>query len=367
MSILFEKGRIGAMELSNRFVRSATWEGLASDDGSVTPRLIEMLTQLAEGGVGLIIPGHAYVLSEGKAGPWQLGIHEDERIAGLSELTRAVHAQDAKIVVQLAHSGFFAMEQITGKPPMVVSAIDGFTPPAALEITPDYIRTLTAAFADAARRAQLAGFDGVQIHSAHGYLLSQFLSPIYNRRKDEYGGRVENRCRIHREIVRSIRKMVGDDFPLLIKINGQDYAQDGLTLADSVRAAKILAENGLDAIEVSGGLLSGGKLSPSRTAITTADREAYFEEDAGSFKKEIDIPLILVGGIRSFDTAERLVNDGTADFISMSRPFICEPDLIRRWQSGDRKTTFCVSDNKCFSPGFNGEGISCVTRQRLKK
>jgi 2,4-dienoyl-CoA reductase-like NADH-dependent reductase (Old Yellow Enzyme family) len=366
MSKLFERSVINGMELSNRFVRSATWEGMAAEDGSVTPKLTETLVALAKGGVGLIITSHAYILAEGQAGPWQLGIYKDELIEGFREMTTAVHSFGGKIVMQMSHSGKFASPQLTGRPPMVVSDSDGPSKSPRQEMTIDYIRGLVLAFADAARRAKAAGFDGVQIHSAHGYLLSQFLSPSFNRREDKYGGSIENRAGIHLEIYQAIRKAVGEEFPVLIKMNCQDFAENGLTLEDSLHVGRALADAGLDAIELSGGLLTGGKLSPSRSGIKTEEQEAYFREDALAFKNKINIPLILVGGMRSLEVAERLVEDGVADYISMSRPFIREPALINRWKAGDRQRALCKSDNLCFGPGMQGKGIYCVTEELEK-
>src|SRR5271157_2973117 len=192
MSKLFERSVINGMELSNRFVRSATWEGMAAEDGSVTPKLIETLVELARGGVGLIITSHAYVLPEGQAAPWQLGIYKDELIDGLQEMTTAVHSFGVKIAMQISHAGNFAPKPLIGRPPMVVSNYEGLSKSPREEMTIDYILGLVVTFGDAARRAKAAGFDAVQIHSAHGYLLNQFLSPAFNRRTDEYGGAIEN-------------------------------------------------------------------------------------------------------------------------------------------------------------------------------
>jgi 2,4-dienoyl-CoA reductase-like NADH-dependent reductase (Old Yellow Enzyme family) len=295
MSNLFEKANIGGLSLANRFVRSATWEGMATKDGAVTDRLIQTMMDLAQGGVGLIIIGHAYVLPEGQAGPWQLGVYKDELVPGLRRMTDSVHAAGGKIMMQLAHVGFFAMVKL----PMVVSDFPELSDKPRQEMSTEYIAALPGAFAQAARRAQEAGFDGVQMHSAHGYLLSQFLSPHFNRRGDQYGGDIQNRCRLHVEICRAIRAAVGPNYPVLVKLNGRDYVDGGLELADSLQAGRRLAAAGLDAIELSGGLLSGGKLSPSRKGISQPEKDAYFREEAESFKQAVDLPLILVGGMRS--------------------------------------------------------------------
>jgi len=364
--MLFEKTCIKSMTLANRFVRSATWEGMAADDGSMTPSLTKAMVDLAQGGVGLIISGHAYVLPEGQAGPWQMGMHKDELIDGHKKMTDAVHQAGGRIVAQLAHSGHFAPKELTQNTPRVVSDFEGLSKSPRHELTQDDIKRLVDGFAQGARRAKAAGFDGVQIHSAHGYLLSQFLSPAYNRRKDNYGGTIENRTRVHLEILSAVRSLVGDDYPVLIKINSQDHIDHGLTLEDSIAASKMLVQAGLDAIELSGGTLTSGALSPSRTGITKEEKEAYFKNAALSYKKAMDVPLILVGGMRSLTVAEETVKSKTADYISMSRPFIREPGLVNRWKSGDTSPATCKSDNLCFGPAMEGKGIFCVVDQ-LKK
>jgi 2,4-dienoyl-CoA reductase-like NADH-dependent reductase (Old Yellow Enzyme family) len=367
MSKLFEAGEINGMTLSNRFVRSATWEGMAADDGACTPKLIDTMAALAEGGVGLIITSHAYISSEGQAGPWQLGVYKDELVPGLESMTKAVHEKGGKIVLQLAHAGYFSFAKLTGRKPMAPSAVDGFAKGPRREMTTEDIRNVVSAYGQAASRAKRAGFDGVQIHSAHGYLLSQFLSPAFNRRSDPYGGDIHNRVRALIEVLGSVRSAVGKNYPVLVKINCQDFIENGLAPEDALQAGIMLADNGIDAIELSGGILTGGKLSPSRMGIKTEDKEAYFQQEAIEFKKKVDVPLILVGGNRSFQVAERLVEDGVADYLSMARPLIREPDLINRWKSGDRSRATCLSDNMCFGPAMKGYGIYCVTEEKLNR
>jgi 2,4-dienoyl-CoA reductase-like NADH-dependent reductase (Old Yellow Enzyme family) len=367
MSILFESTEINGMKLSNRFVRSATWEGMAAEDGGCTPTLIDLMARLAKGGVGLIISSHAYVLQDGQAGPWQLGIYKDELIPGLRDMTAAVHDNGGKIVMQLAHGGYYSHPKLIGKTPKAPSKAEHMSKTPREEMSEDDILKVIGAFESAAQRAKNAGFDGVQIHSAHGYLLSQFLSPAFNQRNDQYGGDIQNRARVHIAVLQGVRRAVGDDYPVLIKMNCQDFIENGLTAEDSLEVAKMLVAEGIDAIELSGGILSSPKLSPSRLGIKTEDKEAYFQENAGVFKAQLDVPLILVGGNRSFAVAERLVRDGVADYISMSRPFIREPDLIKRWESGDRSRATCVSDNMCFGPASKGQGIYCVAEEREKR
>ena len=364
---MFQRSAINGMTLSNRFIRSATWEGMAADDGACTPKLIDLMAALAEGGVGLIITSHTYVSPEGQAGPWQLGVYKDGLVPGLESMTKAVHEKGGKIVMQLAHAGYFSFAKLTGRTPMAPSNVEGFAKGPRQEMTAEDIQNVVSAYGQAARRAKLAGFDGVQIHSAHGYLLNQFLSPAFNQRSDQYGGDIHNRARALIEVLQVVRGTVGNDYPVLVKMNCQDFIENGMTLEDSLRIGPMLAENGIDAIELSGGVLIGGKLSPVRMGIKSEDREAYFQQEAMAFKKKVDVPLILVGGNRSFQVAERLIDEGVADYISMSRPFIREPDLINRWKSGDLSRATCLSDNMCYGPARIGDGIYCVTEEKQKR
>lgn len=364
MSILFQPATLNGMTVRNRFVRSATWEAMATPAGEVTAKLVGTIADLARGGVGLIISSHAYVSPEGQAGPGQIGVHTDAMIPGLKRMAAAAHEHGAKMVLQLAHAGYLALASITGRTPLAVSKDVRLDDAEREEITAAGIRCLVQAFADAAGRAMAAGFDGVQLHSAHGYFFNQFLSPLYNRRSDDYGGPVVNRARVHVETVAAVRKVVGSTVPILIKINGRDFADDGLEVEDSVEAASLMERAGLDAVELSGGMAKFAKFGSARLAVASEDKEAYHQPEARVYKQRLKIPLMLVGGFRSLGVAERLVGEGVCDFISMSRPFIREPDLINRWQSGDRRPAACTSDNLCYGPARSGEGIYCVTARK---
>ena len=364
MRKLFETSEINGMSLPNRFIRSATWEGMATDDGGVTHKLVDLMAALAKGGVGLIISSHSYVRQDGQAGPGQLGVYKDEQIQGLETMTQAVHDNGGKIVMQLTHAGIHANPTLTGQTPLALSAIKGPTESPCREMSIQDIREIIKAFVAGGRRAKSAGFDGVQIHTAHGYLFSQFLSPVFNHRQDNYGGNIQNRARALLETFQEIRTALGRDYPVLVKMNCQDFVDNGLSLEDSVQAGVMLAEAGIDAIELSGGFPASGKLGAIRPGIKTEEKEAYFQNEARAFKEKIDIPLILVGGMRSYQVAERLLDEGLADYISMSRPLIREPDLIHRWQTGDLKRAACLSDNLCFGPARKGDGIYCVTKKK---
>ena len=367
MSVMFERTTMNGMTLKNRFVRSATWEGMAGEDGACNPRLLELMGDLAKGGVGMIITSHAYVRQDGQAAPWQLGIYDDRLMDGLREMAERVHEHDSRVVLQLAHAGFFANPKLTGQAPLAPSNVEGLAKGPRRELHQDEIQEIVEAFGEAARRAKRAGFDGVQIHAAHGYLLSQFLSPAFNKRKDEYGGPIENRARVVMQVLKHVREAVGEDFPVLLKINCNDFLEEGLILEDTLKVVAMLEHGGLDAIELSGGTLISGKLIPPRVGIKTEEKEAYFRDSAKALKESLDIPLILVGGNRSFHLCEKLVQEAYTDYISMSRPFVREPNLIQRWADGDLEKSKCLSDNQCFDPIMAGEGIYCVAEKKNRE
>lgn len=367
MPRLFETTEINGMKLANRFVRSATWEGMAAKDGASTPRLVEVYRRLAEGQVGLIITSHAYVRRDGQAGPFQLGVYDDDLKDGLQQMVEAVHGVRGKIIVQLAHAGFFANAKLSGMTPVAVSPAEQYAKSPRRIVTEQEIQEIVVSFGQAARRAKDVGFDGVQLHGAHGYLMSQFLSPVFNKRTDSYGGPVENRTRALIETLAEVRSAVGKDYPVLIKLNSEDYLEGGLRLTDSLKVGAMLQEAGIDAIEVSGGTVVSESLGASRVGIKSEEKEAYFRAASKAFKEALDVPIILVGGVRSPTLAENLLERGYADYFSMSRPFIREPDLIKRWASGDRSKARCLSDNQCFNPGRAGEGVYCVTEKRERE
>ena len=353
--------------MANRFVRSATWEGMAAPNGAATQKLINLMVRLAEGGVGLIVTGHAYVSPEGQAGPWQLGIHRDEFIDDLREMTNAVHDAGGKIVLQLAHAGCHASSELSKLEPIGPSVMENENGPLNREMAAEDIQRIVAAFGQAAFRASQAGFDGVQIHAAHGYLLSQFLSPFYNKRTDQYGGSLENRMRIVQDVFRAIREKVGYQLPVMIKMNSEDFVEGGLTVDEMLQAAASLERAGMDAVELSGGTMYSGKyVAVRRGKLKSREDEVYYLEAAKRYKAAVKTPLMLVGGIRSFDVAERLVNEGITDYVSLARPLIREPGLVNRWKSGDTGRATCQSDNLCFKPAMQGEGIYCLTEEKQK-
>jgi 2,4-dienoyl-CoA reductase-like NADH-dependent reductase (Old Yellow Enzyme family) len=366
MTDVFKPTEINRLTLRNRFIRSATYEAMASEDGSCTQKLTDLMVGLAEGGVGLIITGHAFVRPDGQAGPFQIGLFDDSSIEGYRNMTESIHKKGGRIIIQVSHAGNYANPVLTDNIPLVPSHIKGITKNRCREMNINDISEIVTSFAETGKRAKDAGFDGIQIHAAHGYLLSQFLSPIHNRRKDEYGGSIENRSRLLLDVFKGVRSAVGANFPVFIKLNCRDFQDGGLDIEESIVVGRLLQKQGIDAIELSGGTLAAGRLGPIRVGINSEKEEAYFRQEALFFKEHLKVPIILVGGIRSFGSAKELVEKGYADYISMSRPFIREPDLINRWESGDRTRATCISDNRCLSSAISGKGLYCVTDEKVR-
>jgi len=363
--------KIRNMELRNRFVRSATYDGCADRSGDVSEKQIKIFSELAAGGVGLIITGITCVHSSGQISSFQNSITSDDCIPGFKLLTSTVHNLGAKIAVQLFHAGRERAKFIRAKTELAIAPSLVPNDPYFIEehrpMREDEIWDMIRAFGDAAKRAREAEFDAVQLHGAHGYLLSQFLSPFTNHRGDDWGGSLENRLRFHREIYRDIRKKVGNDYPVLIKIGVQDGFPGGLELSEGTEAAQLLAQWGFDALEISQGLR--GKSydhTEFRTNIDSLDREGYFRSWCKEIRSLVNVPVMMVGGLRSFELMEELVQNGEADFISLSRPFIREPDIINEWKSGDRHRIKCISCNLCFEALLRREALHCV-QQRVEE
>ncbi len=361
--MLFSPAQIGGIDLKNRFVRSATWEGMASEGGEVTTSLVNLMKLLALGGVGLIITGHAYISPQGQASPWQLSVADDEKVDGLAWMVKEVHEVGGKIFLQISHAGIFSSSILDRPAPGPSNMIieNQFRKARGREMSIREIEDVIASFAKAAQRAKKAGFDGVQIHAAHGYLLSQFLSPYFNRRTDHYGGDIGGRSRLVMEVYRAIRAGVGDEFPVIIKLNCKDFLDGGMSFEDMLFVARGLEKEGIDAIEMSGGTLISGRYIPSRRG---EKKGPYYEEEARKFKRHLHTPLILVGGIRDMETCRSLLKNEVCDFVALSRPLIREPALIKRWMEGDETPCVCAYDNLCFKPALKGEGLYCYASRR---
>jgi 2,4-dienoyl-CoA reductase-like NADH-dependent reductase (Old Yellow Enzyme family) len=355
-SILFTPIDIGSITIPNRFVRSATHDFMATQQGTVTPRQVLLFKRLAQGEIGLIITGHTYVNPQGKASPFQIAIYDDSFIDGLRLITRAIHQYPSKIFLQLSHAGRQTKEKVCGQTPLAPSSV--YEPTFKVmpqEMSAQDIQTVMDDFIQGSLRAQKAGFDGTQLHIAHGYLLSSFISPYTNRRKDDWGGSLSNRIRIIIQIVRGIKQRTGKKFPLIIKLNSTDLLPSGLHLDEAIEIAKTLEKEGIDGIEVSGGMSEAGKASVWKGPFSE-EEEGYFVESASKIKSAVSIPVFGLGGLRSFVIMEKSIQDHKVDLISMSRPFIREPDLVKKFKGGVSQLSDCISCNKCFNP----RGISCA-------
>ena len=387
MSILFSPVTIRTMEIENRFVHSATYEAMSNEKGEVTDELINRYKTLAKAGIGLIIPGYLYVHPAGRAVRKQAGIHTDEMIPGLTKLVEAVHQLGVKIAFQLVHGGMQTGKAIIGQTPLAPSG--GLRNPMTFdkcrEMTQLEIEETIHAFSQAARRAAEAGADAVELHGAHGYLLSEFLSPFFNRRKDSWGGSEEGRFRIVKEVIQETRKVIPDAMPILIKINTNDFTpKEGVTPTTAKKYAGWLRNVLIDAVELSCGtfftfhVVRGeipskelmkalpawmrplAKLQFRRLRPQCSFVEAYNLAAAEIIKPELgEVPLLLVGGMRRLSHMEELVERKYADLVSMSRPFIREPLLVKRFREGKAEQASCISCNKCFAAIANGLPVRC--------
>jgi 2,4-dienoyl-CoA reductase-like NADH-dependent reductase (Old Yellow Enzyme family) len=356
MDTLFTPWKLGSLEIPNRLVRSATWEGMALDNGAVTDALAEVTADLARGGVGLIITGYAFVLPEGRGLPKQIGVYSDELVDSLGRMTDAVHEANGLVALQIVHAGAQTRSEWIGRTPLGPSAMihPSFGEPVE-GLALDQISEIVTAFASAARRARAAGFDAVQLHAAHGYLINQFLSPHTNRRDDHYGGSLEGRASLCFDIFDAVRAEVGPDFPVFIKLNSEDCVEGGLELADAVEVARGLSERGIDAIEVSGGVPYAGKKGAARL-VRNRDEEGYFFANARAIKEVVDCPVLFVGGIRSRSVIEHALEE--IDAVSICRPFIRQPTLANLFREHLIDKADCVSCGKCLEATMEN-GLSC--------
>lgn len=390
MAGLFDPGAVGTMELKNRFVRSATAECMADPQGRVTSRLVALYSRLAQSGVGLIITGGAFVHPSGRSYVGVTGIHDDSLIPDLRHLTDTVHQYDSRIVMQLYHCGRQGEPGAAGGTLVGPSAgADRVVRTSPRAMSSMDIAAMAASFGEAAGRAQAAGFDGVQILAANGYLVNQFLSPYVNRRQDEWGGTLTNRMRFLLETFRSVRASVGPDYPVLVKLTVDDFVRGGITPEESLIIAEKLAAEGVDAIEVTGGTLAsffymsrGGipvdqvlrsrLMSDQGIFVRQLVRamaawmggrvrfeEAYFAPYAEKIRRATRVPVMLVGGLRSPLVMDQLLRDERTDFVCLSRPLLREPFLVRRIATGDWRPSRCVSCNRCLVSVADGDGVRC--------
>ena len=325
MKKLFETAELGALTLKNRLIRSATWEGIALPDGGITEEAYGIYDELAKGGVGAIITGFTSVADNDRYFGGMMRLSRDELVPQYRRLAALIHQQDCPVIAQLALGGYYSRNRL--KEPD--------------DMTGEEAREVVRMFADAAKRAKDADFDGVQIHAAHFFFLSRFISPAFNRRSDAYGGSTEKRTRILFDILREIRA-AAPGLHVTVKINSSDFQYGGLDGTESLNICKALAAAGIDSIEVSG---NGTSVQGVRAGIG----EGYFAPFGAELAAQVQIPVIVVGGWRSVESMEAALNSTNIAFLSLSRPLLREPDLPNRFQRGESDASKCVSCNACYS------------------
>lgn len=384
----FTPFRLGPLELRNRIVKCGTNEGM-SRGGLMTDALIEWHREFATGGVAMTTLAYCSVSADGRTFADQIWMR-DEALPGLRRLTDAIHAEGARAAIQLGHAGWFATPSVIGAKPLGPSRT--FSPRglcfsrAASDADLD---RLEQEFAAAARRAVAAGFDGIEVHVGHGYLLAQFLSPYNNRRRDAYGGSIENRARFPRRVLRAVREAVGDRAAIWAKLNMEDGFQGGMTLDEGVEVGRWIEVDGsVDALQLTGGhttrtpffLMRGdvplrGMIQNEKNAATRFGmrvfgpflirpypfEEAFFRASALRFRTALRLPLMLLGGITRLDTMERAIGEGF-ELLAMGRALIRDPDLPRRMQAGELTASRCVPCNLCVVEMERG-AARCVLRE----
>ena len=392
MSILFTPIDLGNVQVKNRFIQSATYEVMAIETGEVSDKLIKRYQRLAKGEVGLIIPGYMYVHPLGRSYKYQTGIHNDDMIPGLRRLVEAVHQEGGKIAFQLAHAGRQTTKAMIGQTPLGPSS-KGRNPITFVkpkEMSADQIQEVIQAFGIAANRAVEAGVDGIQLHAAHGYLINQFISPFFNHRKDEWGGSDANRFRFLKEVLSEVKKGLPQGMPVFVKLNAHDYTpQEGITPSLAVTYARWLSELEINGLEISCGspvysfmnmcrgdvpvkeLVNSlpfwkrplGKLM-LRNMVGKYDFEEGYNIEAAKMIKPVlgKTPLFVVGGLRQVAEMREVLEKQYADCISMCRPFIREPFIVKKIKEGNAEAVTCVSCNRCLAAVTHNIPVQCYNK-----
>lgn len=354
MNKALEEVQLSNLSLKNRIVRSATVDPFGNLDGTVSEEQMKLHEILAGNNIGLIITAMSYVTPAGKVGREQNGISDDEFIESHRELVDTVHLAGSKVILQISHCGSGSMS-LDGMPPVAPSPVpypgSDVVP---RELTIPEIELIIEQFIEAAVRAKKAGYDGIQLHCAHQYLLSEFLDPVYNKRDDEYGSSIMNRFRITEQIIRGCVRELGPTYPIFIKVNSNTAGNDDEYYNDLIYVASKCKELGVAAIEYSG---------YNFTPLGRKGHHNYYLDRVSDIRREVDIPAILVGGIRSFKDMDTVMDSGI-DMVSISRPFICEPDLITRLISGEEEAK-CTSCSKCFYL-YRKEGRRCIFHDKVE-
>ena len=350
MASLFDTLTINRMEMRNRFVRSATMDSMA-EQGTVSDAEIRLYQELGKGEIGLIVSHGLFPTPDGQVSPRQLSVHTDESIPSLSKLVNSIHQHNGKIAAQILHGGWQCRSEVTGLSPVGPSAIVHPRSGAQIRaLSSDEIYELVELYIQATRRIIEAGFDAVQLHGAHSWFLSAFLSPVTNKRDDEWGGSGKKRSNFLRRICQGIRQLAGPDYPILVKLGLQDYYPEGKTVAEGIETARFLEEDGVDAIEVSEGLEE-----QSSHHIRLGALSPYYVDDCRQVREALLIPVILVGGMRGLRDMQAVIDEGVADSISMCRPFIIDPYLVKHFSEGLTNSSECVSCNECLEQMRQGQ------------
>lgn len=340
MKKIFESIELKNMTLKNRLIRSATWEGIANPDGSITEEAYEIYEELAKGGIGAIITGFTSVALHDYYFDGMMRLCDDALIPQYKKLVEVIHTEKCPVIAQLALGAYYREEN------------GGYRQVEPDDMTEWEIQLVIRQFIDAAVRTKKAGFDGVQIHAAHFFFLSRFISPAVNHREDQYGGSTEKRARILLEIMDGIRKEA-EGLHITVKINSSDFTFGGLKESESLAICKLLDEAGIDSIEVSG---NGTSVSGIKPHVN----EGYFVPFAARVADEVSCPVIVVGGFRSLDTMEDVLNRTNIEMISLSRPLLREPDLPSKMKADSSVISKCVSCNACYSSPSH----KCIFRGR---
>ena len=354
---LFSPFSIGSLKLKNRLVMPPMATNYASAEGFVTERQIDYYVERAKGGVGYLTVEHTGILPQGKASPKMLLISSDEHASHMNRLVEAVHAAGGKIVIQINHAGRQTFSTITGSPVVGPSAIPALpTMETPHELSAAEIEALVKAYSAAAERVKQAGADGVEIHMAHGYLLCSFLSPFSNKREDQYGGDLAGRVRFPLEVLKSVRASVGENFPIICRLSGDEYVEGGLEIEETKQIAVYLAKSGADALHISACNAASGYLNHPPYYV----KEGVFGHLAEGVKSEVDIPVIAVGRIRNPAMADRFIREGKADLISMGRALIADPHLPEKARQGRLDDIIpCISCNKCIQT-LREDSVRCA-------
>jgi 2,4-dienoyl-CoA reductase-like NADH-dependent reductase (Old Yellow Enzyme family) len=360
-SKLFSSLKIGSLSVPNRAVLPGLTSNFSGENGEVTEQLIGFLRKRAEGGAGLIFVESVFVDWSGKGTPRELGIHDDSLIPGLKRLTAAIHETGAKIMPQLIHCGRQMTSAFSKMPLLAPSPIpDPVVGEMPKEMTIDEIHWMVERFAKAAKRAKDSGFDGVEIQAGHGYLISQFLSPYANKRTDQYGGSLDNRIRFLQQIIMRTREIVGSDFPIVCRINADEYVEEGIHLEEAIQIAIRLEKLGADAIDVSVSVKESYHFLSATSGESTGN-QAHFAQE---IKKNVSIPVITAGRIITPELAEEILQEGQADLVAIGRAMIADPDFIQKASQNRMETIIpCIGCNACNARSHRPQTLCLVNSE----